>query len=207
MKPVMIGAVALLLAVSPIAAQKNAPKGKKGAAAPEPVDTTPPPYVGRLSWTSDRRPLRVGDLITIVVDEQTAANETSINQAHLDRSQQGTLNGDIVPSKLKSLGTTYDASSDGGATAGRTGDLTSVLSVRVTRLEPGGIAHVAGEKAVTVDGRKQNVGLTGVIRAEDIAADNTVQSNRVADAVITYQGKKMGPTTGIIGKILAILWP
>jgi flagellar L-ring protein precursor FlgH len=196
--------VTVVLLVAPaVAAQKP----KKGAPAPTPVDTTPPPPTGRLSWTSDRRPIRVGDLLTIVVDEKSAANETQTNAAHLNRKQQGTLDTELAPEKLRSVGIGYDATSDAGGAAGRSNDLSSVLSVRVTALEPGGIARVSGSKLVTVDGRKQEVTLSGIIRAEDVAADNSIRSERVANAEITYKGKKIGPATGIFGKILASLWP
>jgi len=179
----------------------------KPAVAPPPKDTTPPAPIGRLSWTSDRRPIRVGDLITIVVDEQTAASESSIATAHANRSQKGTIDAQMAPDNLKSVGLGYNASSDAGGAAQRQGGLTAVLSVRVTSVEPGGIAHISGQKQVNVDGRKQDIALTGIVRAEDVLADNTILSNRVADAVISYKGKKIGPTTGILGKILAILWP
>ena len=46
-----------------------------------------------------------------------------------------------------------------------------------------------------------------MIRTEDVTCSNTVLSSRIAEAVITYKGKKIGPRTGILGKILAILWP
>lgn len=198
-------ALTVLLAAAPLAAQAK-PNAKNAVATP-PKDTTPPVPIGRLSWTSDRRPLRPGDLLTIVVDEQAAASETSTTTAHATRSQNGTLNSQLAPAKLQSFGIGYDASSDAGSAAGRQGGLTAVLSVRVTSIEAGGIAHIVGQKVVTVDGRKQEVGLTGIVRAEDVLADNTIPSNRVADAVISYKGKKLAPTTGIIGKILAILWP
>ncbi|HEY3934498.1 MAG TPA: flagellar basal body L-ring protein FlgH [Gemmatimonadales bacterium] len=197
----LVAAIALVPAVSLAAQKKNAPPPK------DTVAPAPPVPQGRLSWTSDRRPLRVGDLLTIVVDEQTAASESSTSTAHATRAQNGTLNTELAPEKLRSLGIGYDASSDAGSAAARQGDLTAVLSVRITAIEPGGIAKITGQKVVNVDGRKQEVRLAGTVRAEDVAADNTILSNRVADAVISYQGKKLGPTTGILGKILAILWP
>jgi flagellar L-ring protein precursor FlgH len=193
------------LPVAPLAAQAKPNANSKTVVPPK--DTTPLPPLGRLSWTSDRRPLRPGDLLTIMVDEQTAASESSSATAHANRAQNGTLDSPLAPDKLKSVGITYGANSDAAGVAQRQGDLTAILSVRVTSIEPGGIAHIAGQKTVMVDGRKQEVALTGVVRAEDVLADNTIPSNRVADATISYKGKKIGPTTGILGKILAILWP
>ena len=49
--------------------------------------------------------------------------------------------------------------------------------------------------------------LRGIVRPEDVSAANLVSSTRIADAVITYKGKKIGPRAGILGKILSILWP
>jgi hypothetical protein len=46
-----------------------------------------------------------------------------------------------------------------------------------------------------------------MVRPEDVSADNVVFSNRVANANITYKGKDIGPSKGIIGKILSIFWP
>ena len=55
----------------------------------------------------------------------------------------------------------------------------------------------------------QNIVLTGVVRPQDVAADNTVQSPLVADAQIKYGGK--GPVAdkqhaGIITRIFKFLF-
>ena len=46
-----------------------------------------------------------------------------------------------------------------------------------------------------------------LVRAEDVSSANMVPSSRIADAVISYKGKKIAPRSGILGKILSILWP
>ena len=53
----------------------------------------------------------------------------------------------------------------------------------------------------------QEVSLKGAVRAEDVSTSNTVLSSRIAEALITYKGKKIGPRTGIVGRILSVLWP
>ncbi len=58
-----------------------------------------------------------------------------------------------------------------------------------------------------MDGRKQEVTVTGLVRTEDVGASNTIASSRIANATILYKGKSISPATGIFGKILAILWP
>jgi flagellar L-ring protein precursor FlgH len=169
------------------------------------------PTLGRAAWLSDRVPLREGDILTVVVDEQTASREQVSTVATGNRSQSADLNvgldEDTRIGPRKSVRTSMDAQSRDVGEAGRQGDLTAVLSVRVAAIEPNGVARVKGSKQVVVDGRTQLVTLEGTVRPEDISAANLVRSDRIADAVITYKGKKIGPRMGIVGKILAILWP
>lgn len=165
----------------------------------------------RASWLSDRQPLTIGSLITIVVDEATEANERVSTAASADRSQRASLgvgvSEDVRLGPSKEFSTGMEQSSRDVGQAGRSGDLVAVLSVRVTGIDAVGNAKIEGQKVVSVDGRKQQVTLHGVIRPDDVLPDNTVFSSRVADAVITYKGKKIGPRQGILGKILSILWP
>ena len=58
-----------------------------------------------------------------------------------------------------------------------------------------------------MDGRAQDVTLTGVIRAADVDAHNQVRSDRLADVVLTYKGKRIAPKTGFLGSLLGMLWP
>ncbi|MFN0181384.1 MAG: flagellar basal body L-ring protein FlgH [Gemmatimonadales bacterium] len=188
------------------------------AASQTPADsqpgTAPRPVVvlaSRAAWFSDRLPLRIGDLLTIVVDEQAAASERVSTVASADRALRARL-GINVDSAVrlgpaKDFSTGHNSSSRDVGESGRTGALTAVLSVRVTNIDQLGIATVEGAKTVTVDGRVQEVRLKGLVRAEDVSPSNVVSSSRVADAVITYKGKKIGPRAGILGKILSILWP
>ncbi len=190
-------------------------------APPAPAATAAPPAAqpavavgsatGRAGWFSDKRPLRAGDIITIVVDEAVNANERQRVNASSKRSQDMGLNVNVSPTikigpqKGFSSGVGNDSRSTGEA--GRMGDLTAVISVRVVAIEPTGLARIKGQKTVTVDGRNQILELEGVIRPEDVTSQNAVASSRVADAVIGYKGKKIGPSKGILGSILSIFWP
>jgi flagellar L-ring protein precursor FlgH len=183
-------------------ASDSAPAVKQVAATPNLL---------RAAWLSDRQPIKVGDLLTIVVDEQTSANEQMSTIATGNRSHNAKL-GIGVDSAVrigpsKQFSTSVEASSRDVGQASRQGDLVAVLSVHVTGLDAAGNAQIEGHKKVIVDGRPQEVTIQGLIRPDDVGSDNTVSSARVADAVITYKGKKIGPRQGILGKILSILWP
>jgi flagellar L-ring protein FlgH len=198
--------------VVPGAAVAQAPESPAAETTPDssaaaPVARAP----GRLSWTSDRLPLRVGDLLTVVVDEATAASERVSKIATGDHAIRADLNAgigsDVVVGPAKSFGSGLKSNSRDVGEAGRQGDLTAVLTVQVTGLEGDGTIRIAGSKKVTVDGRVQDITLKGLVRTQDVSPTNCVLSNRVANAEITYKGKKIGPSTGIVGRFLAMLWP
>jgi flagellar L-ring protein precursor FlgH len=208
---ILVAAVLVSMAPSRLAAQAAGDSAKAVADSTRPAPTVAVGNPLRASWLSDRQPLRVGDLLTIVVDEQTSATEQVSTKASASRSQSARLGIGvdsavrIGPSKQFSV--SHDASSNDVGQAGRSGDLVAVLSVHVTGIDPAGNAKIEGGKTVSVDGRTQEVKLSGLIRPDDVGSDNTVSSSRVADAVISYKGKKIGPRQGILGKILSILWP
>ncbi|MBP6444326.1 MAG: flagellar basal body L-ring protein FlgH [Gemmatimonadales bacterium] len=196
-------AMAMLVMAGPLAAQTPVTPANTDSVRP----SAPPPGGRRLGWTSDRRPLRVGDLLTVIVDEQTSASERVITRAKTDRSQKGTIDANAAPVDLQSVGIGYKSESDQTGQRNRTGDLAAMLTVRVTGIEPSGVLRVDGGKLVTVDGRKQEVRLGGLVRPEDVTAGNAVLSSRIADASISYKGKNIDPKTGLFGKILGLLWP
>lgn len=179
------------------------------AQTPEPA---PVVQAARTSWLSDRIPLRVGDILTIVVDEQAEARERVSQVSTSDREQTASVSANVDTSPLSGsgtggFGTGLGADSRDIGEANRVGGLTAVLSVRVMELEPNGVARVEGEKLVSVDGRKQEVKLEGYVRPEDVSSTNLVLSSRIVGATISYKGNKIGPKRGIIGKILGIFWP
>ena len=162
----------------------------------------------RASWLSDRMPLGPGDLVTVVVDEQTAARERVSRIADGNRSMNNRLNLDTpTGAQGAALQTGSLTNSRDVGEAGRVGNLTAVLTVRVVSVEPTGALRIQGHRRVTVDGRLQDIALDGVVRAEDVDGSNRVLSSRIADAVITYKGAKIGPRSGILGSVLGMLWP
>ena len=213
---VLMGSLALVAApAARLSAQSNPAAqppaaARRDSAAPPPAPKVAPP-IPRASWLSDRLPLRIGDLVTIIVDEAASASERVSTQATADRAMKAKLgigvDKDVRLGPGKDFETGLESSSREQGESGRRGELTAVLTVRITDINAGGVATVEGSKNVTVDGRTQLVQLKGVVRAEDVSASNTIPSSRVADAVITYKGKKIGPKAGILGKILSILWP
>jgi flagellar L-ring protein precursor FlgH len=154
----------------------------------------------------------VGEILTVILDEQTSARERVSRVATADRSQRANA----------LLNYNFDAEDTDGAAdfqtgvkgesrdvgeLNRRGNLSGVLSVRVIAVGVDGVAEIEGSKVLDVDGRKQETTLHGFVRPEDVSSSNTVFSSCIANAEISYKGKKMKPRRGIIGRIISLLWP
>jgi flagellar L-ring protein precursor FlgH len=140
---------------------------------------------GYRGLAADHRARQVGDVVTVYVLEATRAKSQAATDASSDTSLQAGL---VSPS------THYDASlgisgtDASGAQTTRVGELRTQISARVVGVESGGALRIEGRQALTVNGERQEIVISGTVRPEDIAADNTVWSNRIADADIRLAG-------------------
>jgi flagellar L-ring protein FlgH len=165
---------------------------------------------GRQSWLSDRRDYHLGDIVTVLVDEYTL---TSLDkEVNATDNRQRTLGFGInTPSSNKSFGINSNngnQSQNSGLDA-RTNRLTTDMSARVVAIGPGGVMQLKGTKMIKVEESKVSLVLTGWVRVQDVAPDNSIQSFRMADANLEYQAE--GPLgkakSGIIGRLLGAFWP
>lgn len=148
---------------------------------------------------SDRKAFRVGDIITITLNERTQASKNANSQ--MDKNSDNkigltslfgsslTTNNPIGSNDLSlNAGYSADRSTKGDAKSGQSNSLTGSITVTVADVLPNGIIAVRGEKWLTLNTGDELVRIAGLVRADDIATDNTVSSTRVADARITYSG-------------------
>ena len=104
----------------------------------------------------------------------------------------GTLLGGASPSyKGLSLenNIAHDRSFDGSADADQSNSLEGNITVTVSEILPNGNLVVRGEKWITLNRGDEFIRISGIIRPEDIAPDNTIISTRLANAKISYSGK------------------
>lgn len=186
-------------------------KGQTGQAAPPDTPAlTSTAVPGRQSWLSDRRDYHLGDIVTVLVDEYTL---TSLDkEVNATDNRQRTLGFGInTPSSNKSFGINSNngnQSQNSGLDA-RTNRLTTDMSARVVAIGPNGVMQLKGTKMIKVEESKVSLVLTGWVRVQDVAPDNSIQSFRMADANLEYQAE--GPLgkakSGIIGRLLGAFWP
>jgi flagellar L-ring protein precursor FlgH len=183
------------------------PAAAAAAQAPAPAART------RQSWTSPRRSFGVGDVVTVLVDDYTLASANTSNTASDSRRRDLGLDartpGGGIPMSAD-VGTRNDADSRQRGEAVRQNRFQSEMSVRVVAIDStSGLLKLEGTKLVDVDKNRQEIRFTGWVRPQDVSAQNSVDSWRVANAELLYTGKgPLGkPKGGIIGRVLGMVWP
>lgn len=143
-----------------------------------------------LSLTSDSRAFRVGDVVTVALQETTQASKragTSYSKETANNINAPSLLGKVFPKA--SIGIGSDSSFAGDATSTQQNALTGAITVIVQEVLPNGLLRVAGEKTLTLNQGEEFVRLRGYLRASDIDANNQVSSLRIANARIAYSAQ------------------
>ncbi len=146
-----------------------------------------------LQLFGDRKAHRIGDVITVVLDERTVSQKTT--NVSVKKESDASFNAGPVlgttPS-FKNMGLNTDLQQDrdftGEADADQSNSLEGNISVTIADIQPNGNLIVRGEKWMTLNRGDEFIRISGVIRPEDINPDNTVLSNRLANARISYSG-------------------
>ncbi|MEE9391435.1 MAG: flagellar basal body L-ring protein FlgH [Planctomycetota bacterium] len=163
---------------------------------------------------SDTTARLVGDILTVVINEtQRVAND---EQTTFDKSSSldaVLTNFDLLPNFLEPLPqVTANAEKkfEGSGKVDKDSSFQTRMSVLVIDVMPNGNLLIEGTRTIIVDGDKKIIRLTGVVRAYDIARNNTVRSEFVANASLAFEGT--GPLSrsvnrGWFSRLLDTVWP
>lgn len=165
-----------------------------------------------LSLFQDVKARRVGDILTVLLVEETSGQNSSdnnLNQATAMNVGIPTLGTSAKPDMFVDLNSEHTFT--GGSGSSQSNRLSGSVAVTVHAVLPNGNLVVEGEKSIRINKGNEYIRLQGVIRARDIDAFNTVYSTQVADARISYggAGTNAGNTSpGWAAKILfSPIWP
>ncbi len=139
----------------------------------------------------DRRPRAMGDILTIVLDEEVSASKNS--QSNAGRSGSASLELTQLPDVLDTLAEygfdisgENDFTGSGGSQANNS--FTGTITVSVLEVMNNGNLRVRGEKQIAINQGTEFIRFSGVVNPRTITAQNTVPSTQVADARIEYVG-------------------
>ena len=177
---------------------------------------------GSRTFFNDSRARRVGDILTVLVSEEADAEveaETEVKRTHNQESgitnilktTAGALTNPAITTAANNLvNTDSDRSFKGEGDTSRNDKVTGRIAAVVTQVLPNGYLVVQGKREVVVNYELQELSIKGIVRPEDITADNTIASEKIAEARVFYAGRGLvdesqTPSYGVrfLDKILA----
>lgn len=168
------------------------------------------------SLYSDAKGRRIGDIITVILRENTSATKSA--STTLERESEidfdpitgpggGNLNLGLGGDFQLNLGATNDF--EGDASANQSNNLSGNISVTVVQVMPNNNLIIRGEKWLTLNNGDEYIRLTGIVRPADINPANEVLSSKIANARIQYSGTgsfSQVQQQGWLGKFFASTW-
>ncbi|MEA3498243.1 MAG: flagellar basal body L-ring protein FlgH [Campylobacterota bacterium] len=178
------------------------------------------------SLFSDKKDLQIGDIVQVLISE-TVENESS-NSRTTGRSSGANIGGGLFSSsgttssgtqskidKLNGvLGIGFNAESSssfkGSAASSVDEEFTTTVSAIIEQTYQNGNYFIKGSKEMLINGQKQTIRISGVIRPYDISPENTVYSSQLANLKILFNqdGDETDSTKKAWGsKVLEVISP
>lgn len=156
---------------------------------------------GSRSFFNDQRASRIGDIITVEIEIDDSAEvsnssnrqregSTSVGVSNffgLEQSLGQVFNSAFDPSNMIGADSESEHRGTGAINREEKIELT-VAAVIVDRL-PNGNLVLAGRQEVRINGELRELTVSGIIRPEDVTANNRVNHTQIAEARISYGGR------------------
>jgi len=174
---------------------------------------------------SDHKAMRVNDLVTVVIVEKTSSsnkadkalteNDTSALGGGVFATAGGNAAVDSAINRINGLtnvGFTAGSTSNyaGSGSASKDASFTTTVAARVVKVLANGNYFIVGRREIMVDGQKQIMQISGVIRLYDIDQFNQVNSSKMSDAKIMYANEgdvDRATNQGWGTKMIQAVWP
>jgi flagellar L-ring protein precursor FlgH len=169
--------------------------------AVEPVSYSPNSLwqSGSRTFFKDQRARNIGDILTVkvrITDKAEFENSTQRQRAGSDSLGAEGVIGNVLTRVLPTgtdasatISNSSNMNSSGAGSINRTEDVVTDVAAVVTQLLPNGNLVIEGRQEVRVNFEVRELVVAGVVRPEDIAADNTIESAKIAEARIAYGGR------------------
>jgi len=161
------------------------------------------PVAAPRSLFADRRAHAQGDVLTVLIAE--AASMSTSAQIRLNKGESANAHLLQHDGEMQLADVGLDSKFAGGGQMERSGTLLARLSVHIDAVDANGNLLVSGEQLIVVNNENQKLRISGIVRPDDITADNTVPSWRVAGTNIELLGhgiltkkSRPGPLTWLL---------
>lgn len=176
---------------------------------------------------ADNRARRVGDIILIKVVESSKSKSKADTTAEKDANHSlgvsalfgmeqsgiipgsgGKFSGNVGVNPMMATSTKSNLSATGETK--RENYVTATIGARVLQVLPGNVLQVQGAREIRVNEETQYMVVSGLVRAQDVASDNSVESTQLADSRVEYYGKGVladKQRQGWLSRLLDNVWP
>ncbi|AQW84435.1 flagellar L-ring protein [Campylobacter pinnipediorum subsp. pinnipediorum] len=172
---------------------------------------------------SDRKAMNVNDIVTVIISETSTQSSSGSKKTTRDTTTSlkgGIVTGGAAPlshiakqiNKYGNIG--FEAGGESGFTGSGSSDrserFNTTISARIIKILNNGNYFIEGNRELLINGEKQIIQITGVIRPYDISQNNEIDSRYIADAKILYktEGDLDKSTKKPWGtKLIETIWP
>jgi flagellar L-ring protein FlgH len=156
---------------------------------------------------------QIGDVLTISISENSIVDNKAKRDMKKDTDRSSSFNGQL--GNIADIGDLGMEASSNNSLSGKADykderKFLDSITVVVTDILPNGNLVVAGQRKRDIAGDVQTIEISGIVRPSDIAFDNTIKSEQVAELkLLTKNSGISAPYTkpGWLGWLLNILWP
>lgn len=164
---------------------------------------------------ADKHATAVGDILTVVVQENSSANKNNQTTTEKNSSWIAAITSFLYPGFVQYKGTTpavnynSDLKHNGTGVINNSETIVAEVAVVVKEVLPNHNLVIEGHRETSFGGEHQTILLRGVVRPEDVQPNDTVPSYNVADATIQIIGRgavtdstRKGWFTQILDKVI-----
>jgi len=151
---------------------------------------------------------RVGDIVTIIIEEKSAAAQQAKTETNGESDLSITQGAGVLKFLNLSSGKTKAKYKGDGKTL-RTGQLSAKVTAVITAVLPNGNLVLRGSRRIRINREIQEMIVTGIARPVDISPDNTIKSEYLAEAEFKFKGRgAVGETQspGLLNRIFHFLF-
>ena len=166
----------------------------------------------------DIKATRIGDLLTVVLTEETNASKDYSLEAEkettIDFPNPTIFGNDDITAQGKQIlnsSATANREIEGEGELTQNNSIDGNITVTVTQELPNGYLVIKGEKLLTLNEGSEVVRISGIVRPTDIDSNNMIESTKIANAHITYKGNGVVSNSSKAGWLArfftSVLWP
>lgn len=144
-------------------------------------------WVDGPSLVEDHRPSKVGDIVTVLVQEKTQAKDEATTDITRENSSSAS-DGVGILDFIRKLGFSTESTMEGDGSTERSHNLSTTVTCMVTEVLPGGNLRIEGRKDIKTHKENMTLQIEGIMRPLDVGADNIIESDRLANVTVSVEG-------------------